>query len=97
MSSYNSGLKPFGDHIVVKLAQRESKRGDLYIPETANENKPMQGIIVAVGPGKEDVDMSVYTVGSQVLFRQYSGTEFEQDSEKYLVLRASDVMCEVVA
>lgn len=97
MSVYNCGLKPLWDQVVIELdAQRESKRGELYIPETANESKPMQGIIVAIGPGKEDVDMNVFTLGAKVLFRQYAGTEFEREGKKYLVLRAGDVMCEVI-
>jgi chaperonin GroES len=96
MSEYNSGLKPLWDHVVVELsAPQEQKRGVLYVPPSATDNKPMQGIIVAIGPGKEDVDMSVFKLGAQILFRQYAGTEFERDDKKYLVVRAGDVMCEI--
>ena len=69
-------------------------RGGLYIPDTAKE-KPMQGEIIAVGPGRyEDgklVPMGV-KVGDKVLYGKYSGTEVTIDAEQYLILRESDVL-----
>lgn len=98
MSSHDCGLKPLWDQVVLELTpQQEQKRGELYIPESSSDNKPMQGVIVAIGPGKEDADMSVLSLGATVLFKQYSGSEFEREGKKYLVLRASDIMCEVTA
>ena len=88
-------LSPLSDRVVVKAAEEsEQMRGGLYIPDTAKE-KPQQGEIVAVGPGKyEDgklVPMTV-KVGDKVLYGKYSGTEITLDNEQYLILRESDVL-----
>ncbi len=88
-------MTPLADRVVVKaLEETETMRGGLYIPDTAKE-KPQQGEIVAVGPGRiEDgkrVPMEV-KVGDKVLYGKYSGTEVTVDSEQYLILRESDVL-----
>src|SRR5215212_7189992 len=88
-------VNPLADRVVVKaLEESETMRGGLYIPDTAKE-KPQQGEIVAVGPGKyEDgklVPMSV-KVGNKVLYGKYSGTEVTIDGEQLLILRESDVL-----
>jgi len=91
-------VKPLADRVVVKaLEETESMRGGLYIPDTAKE-KPQQGEVMAVGPGKfEDgkrVDMEL-KVGDKVLYGKYSGTEVTVDNEQYLILRESDVLAVV--
>jgi chaperonin GroES len=88
-------IAPLADRVVVKaLEESETMRGGLYIPDTAKE-KPQQGEIVAVGPGRvEDgakVPMEV-KVGDKVLYGKYSGTEVTIDGEQYLILRESDVL-----
>ena len=88
-------IAPLADRVVVKaLEESEQMRGGLYIPDTAKE-KPQQGEIVAVGPGRfEDgkrVPMEV-KVGDKVLYGKYSGTEVTIDGEQYLILRESDVL-----
>jgi chaperonin GroES len=89
-------VKPLSDRVVVKpLDEDEQMRGGLYIPDTAKE-KPSQGEIVAVGPGKlsEDgtrLEMDV-SVGDKVLYGKYSGTDVTLDGEEYLILRESDVL-----
>jgi chaperonin GroES len=88
-------VAPLADRVVVKpLEETEQMRGGLYIPDTAKE-KPQQGEIVAVGPGKyEDgklVPMGVKT-GDKVLYGKYSGTEVTLDGDQYLILRESDVL-----
>jgi chaperonin GroES len=88
-------VSPLADRVVVKpLEEAEQMRGGLYIPDTAKE-KPQQGEIVAVGPGKyEDgklVPMGVKT-GDKVLYGKYSGTEVTLDGEQVLILRESDVL-----
>ena len=89
-------LKPLADRVVVKaLEETETMRGGLYIPDTAKE-KPQQGEVIAVGPGKFDekgnrVPMDV-KVGDKVLYGKYSGTEVTVDGEQYLILRESDVL-----
>ncbi|HEY5490864.1 MAG TPA: co-chaperone GroES [Gemmatimonadaceae bacterium] len=90
-----SKVAPLSDRVVIKaLEETEQMRGGLYIPDTAKE-KPMQGEIIAVGPGRyEDgklVPMGV-KVGDKVLYGKYSGTEVTIDAEQYLILRESDVL-----
>ena len=94
-SATGTKVTPLADRVVVKaLEEAEQMRGGLYIPDTAKE-KPQQGEIVAVGPGKyEDgklVPMTV-KVGDKVLYGKYSGTEVTIDGEQYLILRESDVL-----
>ncbi|HUQ20609.1 MAG TPA: co-chaperone GroES [Gemmatimonadaceae bacterium] len=86
---------PLADRVVVRASEEtEQMRGGLFIPDTAKE-KPQQGEIVAVGPGKyEDgklVPMTV-KVGDKVLYGKYSGTEVKLDDDDFLILRESDVL-----
>jgi chaperonin GroES len=89
-------VKPLADRVVVKaLEDTETMRGGLYIPDTAKE-KPQQGEVMAVGPGKlsdegKRIDMEL-KVGDRVLYGKYSGTEVTVDNEQYLILRESDVL-----
>jgi chaperonin GroES len=91
-------VQPLADRVVVKaLEEAEQMRGGLYIPDTAKE-KPQQGEVVAVGPGRFEegnrVPMDV-KVGDKVLYGKYSGTEVTVDGEQYLILRESDVLAVV--
>lgn len=89
-------IKPLSDRVVVRpLEDDEQMRGGLYIPDTAKE-KPQQGEIMAVGPGKvsdqgERIAPDV-KAGDKVLYGKYSGTEVTVDGEEYLILRESDVL-----
>jgi len=88
-------ISPLADRVVVRsLEDVEQTRGGLFIPDTAKE-KPQQGEIVAVGPGRFDegkrVPMDV-KVGDKVLYGKYSGTEVTIDGEQLLILRESDVL-----
>ena len=88
-------IQPLADRVVVlPLEETEEMRGGLYIPDTAKE-KPQQGKIVAVGPGRfekgERVEMEL-RVGQKVLYGKYSGTEITFDDEQYLIVKESDVL-----
>jgi chaperonin GroES len=88
-------MQPLGDRVVIRsLEETEQMRGGLYIPDTAKE-KPQQGEIVAVGPGRyekgERVPMEL-KVGQKVLYGKYSGTEVRFDDEEYLIIKESDVL-----
>ncbi|MEO7103674.1 MAG: co-chaperone GroES [Gemmatimonadaceae bacterium] len=88
-------VKPLADRVVIKaLEETEQMRGGLFIPDTAKE-KPQQGEIVAVGPGRyEDgklVPMSL-KVGDKVLYGKYSGTEVTIHNDQLLILRETDVL-----
>ena len=88
-------LAPLADRVVIKaLEETETMRGGLYIPDTAKE-KPQQGEVIAVGPGRFEKDKRVpmdVKVGDKVLYGKYSGTEVTIDNEQYLILRESDVL-----
>jgi len=89
-------IRPLADRIVVKpLEETEQMRGGLYIPDTAKE-KPQQGEVVAVGPGRTTDDGERVTPevkeGDRVLYGKYSGTEVTVADEQYLILRESDVL-----
>ena len=97
-SAVTAKVSPLADRVVIKpLEESETMRGGLYIPDTAKE-KPQQGEIVAVGPGRFDegkrVPMEV-KVGDKVLYGKYSGTEVTVEGEQVLILRESDVLAVV--
>lgn len=86
---------PLADRVVVRpLEDTETMRGGLFIPDTAKE-KPQQGEIIAVGPGRYEegkrVPMEV-KAGDRVLYGKYSGSEVTLDGETVLILRESDVL-----
>lgn len=94
-SATGSKVSPLADRVVIKpLEEAEQMRGGLYIPDTAKE-KPQQGEIIAVGPGRFEKDKRVpmdVKVGDKVLYGKYSGTEVTVEGEQYLILRESDVL-----
>ncbi len=88
-------LKPLDDRIVVRPNEsEETTASGLVIPDTAKE-KPQQGEVIAVGPGRFEKDKRVpmdVKVGDKVLYGKYSGTEVTIDGEQFLILRESDVL-----
>ncbi|HEU4989460.1 MAG TPA: co-chaperone GroES [Gemmatimonadaceae bacterium] len=88
-------MAPLADRAVVQpLDEAEQMRGVLYIPDTAKE-KPQQGRVVAVGPGRFEKDRRVpmdVTVGDKVLYAKYSGAEITVGGEPVLILRESDIL-----
>jgi chaperonin GroES len=94
MASLN--LRPLGDRVVVKpLAREEVTSSGIVLPDTATE-KPQQGEVLAVGPGRvlDSGDRVVVDVkqGERVLFAKYSGTEIKLEQEEYLILREADIL-----
>ncbi len=83
-------IKPLADRVLVLPAPAEEKVGGIIIPDTAKE-KPLHGIIKAVGKGTKDEEM-VLKEGDEVLYGKYSGTEIELEGTKYLMMRQSDVL-----
>ena len=91
-------IQPLEDRVVIRPAdETESMRGGLYIPDTAKE-KPTQGEILAVGPGRfekgERVPMEL-KVGDQVIYGKYSGTPYTVEGEEYVIIKASDVLAKL--
>jgi chaperonin GroES len=89
-------LKPLADRVVVKpIVKDEVTKGGIVLPDTAKE-KPQEGEVVAVGPGKmgEDgkrIELEVKK-GDRVIYAKYAGTEWKHDNEEYLILRESDIL-----
>jgi chaperonin GroES len=89
-------LKPLYDRILITRVAEETKTaGGLFIPDTAKE-KPMQGLVVAVGSGKLQDDGSVRKLevkaGDKILFSKYSGNEIKIDGTEHLILKEDDVL-----
>ncbi len=89
-------FRPLHDRVVVKRVDEDTKtKGGIIIPETAQE-KPMQGKIIAVGPGARDETGKIVPLdvkkGDTVLFGKWSGTEVKIDGEELLIMKESDIM-----
>jgi chaperonin GroES len=91
-----STLKPLGDRVVIQALEREEMtRSGIVLPDTAKE-KPQEGKVIAVGPGRllesgERVTLDVKE-GDRIIFSKYSGTEFKLDGEEYLILSERDIL-----
>jgi chaperonin GroES len=89
-------LKPLGDRLVIKpIEQEEQTSSGIFLPETAKE-KPMQGKVIAAGPGSrketgERIAMDVQ-VNDTVLYAKYSGTTIKLEGQEYLIVRETDVL-----
>ncbi len=89
-------FRPLHDRVVVKrVAEEEKTKGGIIIPDTAKE-KPMEGEVVAVGPGGRDDKGNMIAMelkaGDRVLFGKWSGTEVKIDGQELLIVKESDVM-----
>lgn len=89
-------IRPLGDRLVVKRIQEEEKtKGGIIIPDTAKE-KPVEGVVVAVGSGKALKNGKVVApdvkTGDKVLFGKYSGTEVKLEGEEHVILEEDDVL-----
>ena len=89
-------IKPLHDRVIVKRLDSEEKtKGGIIIPETAKE-KPLEGKVFAVGPGRKDdkgkVQQMAVKKGDKVLFGKYAGTEIKMDGEDMVILREEDIL-----
>ena len=92
-------FRPLHDRVVIRRVEEEQKtKGGLIIPDTAKE-KPMEGEVVAVGPGARSEDGKLHPldvkVGDRILFGKWSGTEVKIEGTEYLILKESDVLAVV--
>jgi chaperonin GroES len=93
-------LQPLGDRLVVKPTQSEEKtKSGIYIPDTAKE-KPQEGKVIAVGPGKmtdegKRIPMDV-KVGDTIIYAKYGGSEIKLDEEELIIVRESDILAKKV-
>src|SRR6266404_6260202 len=89
-------FRPLQDRVLIRrIAQEEKTTGGIIIPDTAQE-KPMEGEVVAVGPGARSEDGKIHPLdikaGDRVLFGKWSGTEIKLDGEELMIMKESDVM-----
>jgi len=90
-------LKPLSNNVIVKASNKEEMtKSGIFLPDTMNKEKPEQGEIIAVGPGKTDnngnrIEMSV-KVGQKVVFKKYSPDDIKIDNEEYLVINENDIL-----
>ena len=89
-------FRPLHDRVLVKRVEEETKtKGGIIIPDTAKE-KPMQGEVLAVGPGARNEKGELVTPdvkpGDRILFGKWSGTEVKLDGEELLIMKESDIM-----
>jgi chaperonin GroES len=96
VSSTATNLKPLGSNVIVKPTPREEMtKSGIVLPDTAKE-RPQEGSILAVGPGRtldngsrEEIEVAV---GQKVLFQKYAGTEFKLDDDELLILKHADIL-----
>ncbi len=90
-------LRPLSDRVIVEALEKEEVTpGGILLPETAKE-KPQEGLVIAVGPGRWDEDGKKrvpleLSVDDKVVFAKYSGTEIKLDDKKYLILSEKDIL-----
>ncbi|MGB9724359.1 MAG: co-chaperone GroES [Chloroflexia bacterium] len=94
-------LRPLADRVVIKpMAREERTKSGLYLPDTATKEKPQEGTVIAVGPGRlldngQRVAVDV-KVGDRVVFAKYAGTEFKtEDEEEFIIISEKDIMAVV--
>lgn len=88
-------IRPLHDRVIVKrIGEEEKTKGGIIIPDTAKE-KPQEGRVVAVGPGKQEdgklIPLDV-KAGDKILFGKYSGTEIKLNGEEHLIMREDDIL-----
>jgi chaperonin GroES len=89
-----TNIRPLFDRVVIQPVEAESKTASgLFIPDAAKE-RPIRGIVLAVGPGKKDEPTTV-KVGDTVLYGKYSGTEIQLDGKEVLIMKESDIFAVV--
>ena len=92
-------LQPLGERVIVKPSEQESTtKGGIFLPDTAKE-KPQDGEVVAVGPGRVTDDGTrvamELSAGDKVIYSKYAGTEYKDGDDEYLILRESDVLAKI--
>ncbi|MDD4409144.1 MAG: co-chaperone GroES [Candidatus Pacebacteria bacterium] len=90
-------LKPLSDHIIVEPIKEEEKtKGGIFLPQTSDKERPDQGIVIEVGPGKMTssgklIEMEVKK-GDKIVFNKYGHQEIKVEEKEYLVLKQDDVL-----
>ncbi len=90
-------IKPLADHILIEPIKEEEKtKSGIFLPDTAQKEKPEQGLVIAVGSGKKTDDGKIVPVsvkaGDKVLFTKYGPNEIKVDGKEYLIAREEDIL-----
>ncbi len=90
---------PLGERVVVKPTEQEAQtKGGIFLPDTAKE-KPQEGEVVAVGPGRISDEGSRIPMelnkGDRVIYSKFAGTEYKEGDDEYLILRESDILAKI--
>ena len=90
---------PLGERVVVMPIEQETQtKGGIFLPDTAKE-KPQEGEVVAVGPGRVSDDGSRIPMelakGDRVIYSKFAGTEYKEGDDEYLILRESDILAKI--
>lgn len=90
-------IKPLSDHILIEPIKEEEKtKAGILLPNTAEKEKPEQGKVIAVGPGRKTSSGKIITLdvkaGDKVLFTKYGPTEIKVDNKEYLIARQEDIL-----
>ena len=88
-------IKPLGNRVLIQRSKAPVSKGGILLPDSAQE-KPKEGVVVAVGPGKADdqgkIEPMSLKVGDKVLFSSYAGTEVKNENEELLILSEDDIL-----
>lgn len=89
-------IQPMFDRVVLKAMQQQSvTNSGIYIPDTASKERPYMYEVVAIGPGKKDIDMSGISIGDKVLAGQYSGDEVKVDGQEYKIVAIEYILAKI--
>lgn len=94
-------IKPLGDHILIEPAKGEEKtKSGILLPGTAEKERPEQGTVVAVGPGRKNSSGKILEIdvkpGDKVLFTKYGPTEIKIDGKEYLIAKQEDILAIII-
>ena len=89
-------IKPLHDRVLLEAVKEERKKGGIILPETVEKERPQEGIVISVGPGKFDEDGDRITMtlkkGDRVLFTKYGPSEIKVEDKEYLIAREEDIL-----
>ena len=89
-------IKPLSDRVLLEAVKEERKKGGIILPETVEKERPQEGIVIAVGPGKFDEDGNRIAMslkkGDKVLFTKYGPSEIKVEDKEYLIAREDDIL-----